>query len=64
MRRFVHNLQVGEEFLTSSTLVRYRLVEKRTVGKASWYFCQRIDTGAIERLAHNRVVIKAEAQYA
>jgi len=61
-KRFVRDLYVGEEFILCSTLVRYKLVARHKPGPqiGIWYICERIPTGTLERLAHNRRVIKEE----
>ena len=61
-KRFVRDLYVGEEFILCSTLVRYKLIAKHKPGPqiGIWYICQRMDSGTLERLAHNRRVIKSE----
>ena len=61
-KRFVRDLRIGEEFILCSTLVRYKLVERYKPGPqiGIWYICQRMDSGTLERLAHNRRVIKSE----
>lgn len=61
-RRFVRDLELGEEFVLAATLKRYKLIEKRrTPGwTGTWYYCKRADTGNVERIEHSRRVIKAE----